>query len=59
MNFKSLFGLSMCAMIVSACSIDTQPNYFVTVDLPADRNNTLAYLLSWDDGAKIDSALVT
>ncbi|MBD5334800.1 MAG: AhpC/TSA family protein [Bacteroides sp.] len=59
MNFKSLFGLSMCAMIVSACSIDTQPNYFVTVDLPADRNNTMAYLLSWDDGAKIDSALVT
>lgn len=59
MDIKSLLVLSAGALAVSACTINAQPNYSVTADVPAERNNTMAYLLDWDSGEKIDSALVT
>ncbi|MDE6061447.1 MAG: AhpC/TSA family protein [Duncaniella sp.] len=54
-----LLALSAGMLALSACDIKTQSNYSVTAEVVADRNNTMAYLLNWDNGEKIDSAIVT
>ena len=51
--------LSAAMMAVSACGLQAQPNYTVTFPVNAEKNNTMAYLLSWDNGQKVDSVVVT
>lgn len=58
MNKAFLPALIACLLTLSACDIKTQANYSVTAEVVADRNNTMAYLLNWDDGEKVDSAIV-
>ncbi|MCM1077250.1 MAG: AhpC/TSA family protein [Bacteroides sp.] len=59
MNKKSFMALIGGMLAVSACNLNAQPNYTVTASFPAERNNTMAYLLNWDLGQKLDSAVVT
>lgn len=46
------------ALALSACDAQAQPNYTVTLPAPAGSANTMAYLVDWDSGAKVDSAIV-
>ena len=59
MNKKSFFLLSAGLSAVSACAVETQPNYTLSFPVPADKNNTMAYLLDWDNGQKLDSVVVS
>lgn len=59
MNKKSIIALSVGMLAMSACALQAQPNYTVTAPVPAEKNNTMAYLYNWDDNAKLDSAIVT
>lgn len=51
--------LSAGLLAVSACAVEAQPNYTLSVPVSADKNNTMAYLLDWDSSQKIDSVIVT
>ncbi len=51
--------LSAGLLAVSACAVEAQPNYTLSVPVPADKNNTMAYILDWDSSQKIDSVIVT
>lgn len=55
-NFSSVLAAAMLA--VSACSLNAQPNFTVTMPVSADNNNTMAYLFNWDASQKLDSALI-
>lgn len=46
-------------LAVSACTLNAQPNFTLTLPVPAENNNTMAYLINWDESQKIDSVLVT
>lgn len=59
MNKKITTLLTAATMAVSACSLNAQPNFTLTLPVPADNNNTMAYLINWDKSQKIDSVLVT
>lgn len=51
--------LILCGLLVAtACNVDTHPNYTVTYPVSDEKNNTMAYLVDWDSGEKIDSAIV-
>lgn len=56
---KTLFSLSAVLLTLSACAMEPQPNYSVSLNVPADYNNTTAYLMDWDSAQKIDSVIVT
>lgn len=45
-------------LAVSACGLKAQPNYTVTANVPAEKNNTMAYLYDWDGAQKLDSVIV-
>ncbi|MCM1522224.1 MAG: AhpC/TSA family protein [Muribaculaceae bacterium] len=47
------------AMALSACNAQAQPNYTLTFEAPKGTANTMLYLVDWDNGAKMDSAIVT
>ena len=51
--------LAAAMLAVSACSLNAQPNFTLTLPVPADNNNSMAYLINWDSSRKIDSVLVT
>lgn len=51
--------LAAAMLAVSACSLNAQPNFTLTLPVPADNNNSMAYLINWDSSQKIDSVLVT
>lgn len=51
--------LSAGMLAVSACGLQAQSNYSVTLPVPADKNNTMAYLLDFDTSEKVDSVVVT
>ena len=59
MNKKSMIMLSAAMMAVSACGLQAQPNYTVTLPVSEEHNNTMAYLYDWDNDAKLDSMVVT
>ncbi|WP_304487825.1 TlpA disulfide reductase family protein [Duncaniella muris] len=57
---KTITSMLAAAMLaVSACSLNAQPNFTLTLPVPADNNNSMAYLINWDSSQKIDSVLVT
>ncbi|MDE6187902.1 MAG: AhpC/TSA family protein [Duncaniella sp.] len=58
MDKKFIFALSAGLLAVSACTLNAQSNYSVTASVPAEKNNTMAYLLNWDNGQKVDSVIV-
>lgn len=58
MDKKFIFALSAGMLAVSACTLNAQSNYSVTASVPAEKNNTMAYLLNWDNGQKVDSVIV-
>ena len=58
MDKKIIFALSAGMLAVSACTLNAQSNYSVTANVPAEKNNTMAYLLNWDNGQKVDSVIV-
>lgn len=59
MNKKSMIMLSAAMMAVSACGLQAQPNYTVTFPVAAEKNNTMAYLINFDNSQKVDSVVVT
>ena len=59
MNKKSFVLLSAGLLAVSACAVEAQQNYTLSAPAPADKNNTMAYLLDWDSSQKLDSVIVT
>lgn len=59
MNKKTFTLLAAGMLAVSACAVESQPNFTLSMPLPADKNNTMAYLLDWDSSAKLDSVIVT
>ena len=56
---KISFMLGGALLVMSACSMEAQPNYTVTCPAGADANNTMAYLIDWDSAQKMDSVIVT
>ncbi len=58
MNRFSLL-LSGGVLAMSACTIEAQPNYTVTIPVDPSMDNTMAYLIDWDSSSKIDSAIVS
>lgn len=58
MTKKSTIALSAGILALSACNLNAQSEYSVTANLPVEKNNTMAYLLNWDNGQKLDSAVV-
>lgn len=46
-------------LCMSACAVDVRPNYTVNIPVPASLDNTMAYLMDFDSGEKLDSAVVT
>ncbi len=59
MNKKTFILFSAGMLAVSACAVESQPNYTLTFPVPADKNNTMAYLFDWDSSQKLDSVIVT
>lgn len=59
MKNKSFFALAAGMLAVSACNLNAQSNYSVTATVAPDKDNTKAYLLNWENGQKVDSAIVT
>ncbi len=61
MNKKSFVLLSAGLLAVSACAVEAQQNYTLSLRVAPERNknNTMAYLLDWDSSQKIDSVIVT
>ncbi|MCM1162778.1 MAG: AhpC/TSA family protein [Muribaculaceae bacterium] len=57
-NISSLFLLPGIALALSACDAKAQPNYTLSLPAPAGVTNTMAYLVDWDTGEKVDSAIV-
>lgn len=58
MKIKSTFVLSAAMLTVSACGLRAQSNYTVVANVPAEKNNTMAYLYDWDGSQKLDSVIV-
>lgn len=58
MNRFSLL-ISGFALAMSACALEAQPNYTVSIPVDPSMENTMAYLIDWDSGSKIDSAIVS
>lgn len=52
-----MLAASMSA--VSACALQAQSNYTVTLPVTEEYENTMAYLYDWDNNVKLDSVLVT
>lgn len=46
-------------LVATACNVETKPNYTLTYPVSAEKNNTMAYIVDWDSGEKIDSVVVT
>lgn len=59
MNFSRLTAAAGLCAAMAACSVQTKPNYSLTVPVPADAQGTMAYLVDWDSGDRLDSVLVT
>lgn len=51
--------LSGVLLALSACAMETRPNYTVTAMLGSQYDNNMAYLVDFDNAVKIDSAIVT
>lgn len=56
---KSSMFLSGMLLALSACGLEAQNNYTVTLPVDEQVNNTMAYLVNWDTAEKIDSVVVT
>lgn len=56
---KTLFSLSCALLSLSACAMESQQNYTVTLPVVEQHNNTTAYLIDWDSALKMDSMIVT
>ena len=46
------------ALALSACDMQAQPNYTLTFPAPQGTDGSMAYLVDWDNGAKVDSVVV-
>lgn len=58
MRTKLLFG-TMIAVVAASCASATEPNnYTLNVNLSADEDGMMVYLTDYDNGAKIDSAII-
>ncbi len=57
MNKTSILLLG-CSLALSACGLEAQPNYTVTIPVDPSMDNTMAYLINWDTSDKVDSVIV-
>lgn len=46
------------ALALSSCDMQAQPNYTLTFPAPQGTDGSMAYLVDWDNGAKVDSVVV-
>lgn len=51
--------LSSAVLALSACAMETKPDYTVTAMIGREYDNHMAYLVDFDNAEKIDSAIVT
>ncbi|MDE7412021.1 MAG: AhpC/TSA family protein [Paramuribaculum sp.] len=58
MNIKNLFFASVLTATVSCVAASSAPNYSVKVNFTPDEDGLMLYMLNYDNGAKIDSAVV-
>lgn len=56
---KSSMLLAGAMLLLSACGLEAQPNYTVTLPVGDSYNNTMAYLIDWDSAQKMDSTIIT
>ncbi|MDE6416999.1 MAG: AhpC/TSA family protein [Duncaniella sp.] len=58
MNFKTSLLTGIFALGLGACATAGAPDYTVTFPAGEDFDDTMAYILNYDSGAKIDSVIV-
>lgn len=58
MKEKTIIGMSLIMLAMSACAANGVSKYTVTIPAPTDTEGTMAYLVNFDSDEKIDSAMV-
>ena len=58
MKFLPLILPGLALALTTACDVQAQSNYSLTFPAPQGTAGTMAYLVDWDNGAKVDSVVV-
>lgn len=58
MKIKNLLVVSLLSAAVSCVAATSSPNYSVKVNFTPDEDGLMLYMVNFDDGAKLDSAIV-